>query len=158
MFTHAIHPNHHRPGAEPDRRAGRGRHRPRRPGEHHPVHRSLPQGGHWRHRRCDAARSGRAPDLPAQPRGSQGRGTARHRGAGQAHGRPAREDRRGHGHAARRGPVQALPEEARHPRLEGARRRARAARAAHPRARPQRQGSAGRGRRPREPGGGIPHA
>ena len=51
-----------------------------------------------------------------------------------------------------------LREEARHPRLEGARRRARAARAAHPRARPQRQGPAGRGLRPREPGGGIPHA
>ena len=54
--------------------------------------------------------------------------------------------------------VEDLSEEARHPRLEGARRRARAARAAHPRARPQRQGPAGRGLRPREPGGGIPHA
>ena len=90
--------------------AGRGRYRPCRRGQHHPVHRPLPQGGHRRHGRRPAAHLRRAPRLPAQPRGPQGRGAARHRRAGQAHARAAREDRGGRGHAARGGPVQAVQE------------------------------------------------
>ena len=110
--------------AKEDRRRGDGQ--AHRRGEHHPLHRALPQGGDGRHGRRRAPRPRGASFLPAKPRGAQARRHRPHRRAGQAHRRAQVPDRRGRDPAARARPVQALPKEAPHPRPEGARGRTRA--------------------------------